>query len=446
MMIPTLIVAFIAFMVTLFSEHYPRTPKIPSHFTNLPAFAMDDLIDKGTAKELMQMFKEIKVFLNNINQSKAQGFKPTYPSIGEDQPISADGTCPYELLYPNNEKTACVFPERIDVGKHFILSGGFDGMKEPVEDMIHRVSSFAKYNFMGFIDNYPVVQQLFNNEKFLDSAKKVCPKEKQYLDAFQFNFIINVPGQSVALHIDAPYFWGASRFHFPQWLLASMAFSGLFQDKFIDQVQVVGYLHEWEEVKEDDGGEFVWYYNETSIGKVAPTYRSGTFVDGSKVIHASRVYRPNVKAPVLPKDQNCELVYKSDEKWVIECDGNEIIQYHTNDLRISVVYRARCFHDEEESKKYNKQLKLVGQENLNVEGGNLILDDVLDTFKADLVKKNIKTREEVDKLSRLELGELIMSTYIKYPLSPRSESFFPINYCALPLVLPWTNSILKFFC
>ena len=41
------------------------------------------------------------------------------------------------------------------------------------------------------------------------------------------------------MHLDAPYFWGASRVSVPQWLLVSMVFSGLFQDKFVDQVQVV---------------------------------------------------------------------------------------------------------------------------------------------------------------------------------------------------------------
>ena len=47
------------------------------------------------------------------------------------------------------------------------------------------------------------------------------------------------------LHIDAPYFLGASRFIYPQWLLAVMVMSGLFEEQFIHQVQVVAYFHEW---------------------------------------------------------------------------------------------------------------------------------------------------------------------------------------------------------
>ena len=37
-------------------------------------------------------------------------------------------------------------------------------------------------------------------------------------ERFQFNFILSVPGQTVALHLDSPYFLGATRFQVPQWL------------------------------------------------------------------------------------------------------------------------------------------------------------------------------------------------------------------------------------
>jgi hypothetical protein len=56
----------------------------------------------------------------------------------------------------------------------------------------------------------------------------------------QFNFIVNTPGQTVAHHVDGVYFWGATRFEFPQWLLAVMKFSGLWEDRFVNQVQTVG--------------------------------------------------------------------------------------------------------------------------------------------------------------------------------------------------------------
>lgn len=86
------------------------------------------------------------------------------------------------------------------------------------------------------VEQYPVVVKLFQQDKFQQAAKAICPANKQFLDPFQFNFIMQVPGQTVATHLDGGYFWGATRKEMPQWLLACMAFSGLFQDKFVDQV------------------------------------------------------------------------------------------------------------------------------------------------------------------------------------------------------------------
>ena len=93
------------------------------------------------------------------------------------------------------------------LGKHFILSGGCDGIKESYDQMIHRVTSFGRYNFFhdGFAEKHPVIGELFQDEKFLKLGRDVCPKDKQYLDPFQFNFIVQIPGQTVATHLDAPW-------------------------------------------------------------------------------------------------------------------------------------------------------------------------------------------------------------------------------------------------
>ena len=121
----------------------------------------------------------------------------------------------------------------------------------------------------------------------------------------------------MAVHLDAPYFWGASRYHFPQWLLVCMVFSDLFYQQFVHQVQVVGYLHQWrvgQDKKVGAGGEFVFFNKQkgeeidnkadasvsnsssssSSIhhlvtGEAIPYPLSGTLVDGSKVLHAAKV-------------------------------------------------------------------------------------------------------------------------------------------------------------
>jgi 2,4-dienoyl-CoA reductase-like NADH-dependent reductase (Old Yellow Enzyme family) len=63
------------------------------------------------------------------------------------------------------------------------------------------------------------------------------------------------------------------------------------------------------------------------------------------VLHAAKVYRPQAKAPHLDKDQTCALRYLGKERWAVLCDDRTVAEYAMKDLRIAIVYRARCFAD-----------------------------------------------------------------------------------------------------
>lgn len=157
-----------------------------------------------------------------MDQTRAAGFKPLYEHIGEGMAINAKGYCDHGFLFPSIDKTTCILPQRVDIGLllnvfstiiysyfslsglHYIMTGGLEGLKERYSDLIDRVSSFGRYTFFKDIDQYPAVKKLFSSESFLKSAEKVCPSQKSadgtvkpaYLDPFQFNFIIQVPGQT----------------------------------------------------------------------------------------------------------------------------------------------------------------------------------------------------------------------------------------------------------
>jgi hypothetical protein len=44
-------------------------------------------------------------------------------------------------------------------------------------------------------------------------------------------------------------------------------------------------------------------------------------VDGSKVMHAAKIFKPQVKAPHLPKDKSSNLVYVGEDNWELQIDG-----------------------------------------------------------------------------------------------------------------------------
>jgi len=406
----------------------PTRVSLPAHMINNPSVFLENLITPEQGDTLMNLAKEMKEF--PVNAADLKFYHTRHEHIGEAEPLPEDGICEHPYMIPSVNGTHCILPGRIDIGRHYILGGGVQGLKEPYEDIVSRLLSFGRYIFDP--SKYAVVDELFHAEHFQNAAKAVCPAEKQYLDPFQFNFIVQVPGQTVALHVDGVYFWGATRFQFPQWLLAVMQFSGLFQDKFIDQIQVVGYFHRWEPT-EERGGQFVyWDSEEVQPRTVPPKPLAGSIVDGSKTVHAATVYRPGVKAPRVNKSADLKLIYVGDDRWELLENGKVFQTYTTDDLRWTIVYRARCFANEEEAVRFKN---LPEEETMQ-------LEDVLNILKNDMIKRG--KMSENDTSSRLDLAITLMDEYIKYPLSP--NAIIPYNYCALPKLFPQLAPVLSWFC
>jgi hypothetical protein len=65
--------------------------------------------------------------------------------IGEAVPLTdAKEGCKHPFLVPNNNRTLCVLPGRIDIGRHFVLTGGLQGLKESHERLVSRILSFGR--------------------------------------------------------------------------------------------------------------------------------------------------------------------------------------------------------------------------------------------------------------------------------------------------------------
>lgn len=115
--------AFVSFVVITYLQFMPRS-NIPSHLLNLPALFIEELISPESFKDLNDLMREMKEFPSNMDDLRSIGFTPMHEHIGEAVPIEADGSCSHKYLAPNINRTHCILPQRIDVGKHFITTGG----------------------------------------------------------------------------------------------------------------------------------------------------------------------------------------------------------------------------------------------------------------------------------------------------------------------------------
>jgi len=86
--------------------------------------------------------------------AKAVGRVPIHEHIGEAEPM-IDGQCTHPFLVPDYNRTQCVIPGRLDVGRHFILTGGPEALREGYEGMVSRVSAFMRY--MWNLEDFPEV-------------------------------------------------------------------------------------------------------------------------------------------------------------------------------------------------------------------------------------------------------------------------------------------------
>jgi hypothetical protein len=431
---------------------FAKKADIPKQLQGHPVYYQKGLLSEQAGKDLLSLVRQEKEF-NTFAQDDAF-YKTTHAHIGEATPLGEDGKCAHPFLVPDVAKTMCLLPGRIDIAKHYILSGGIDGLKEDVETLSSRVQTFSRYYWStNGTFQHPVMKRLFEDQKFLTFAKSVCPKDKPVVEPFQVTTVVNIPGQTVPVHIDAPIFFGADRFHIPQWLLATMVFSDLFKDKFIDQVQVVAYFHEWSpEVKKDGnsrGGNFKYWDDDSGNAKTVEALPlSGSSMDGSKTLHTATtyMYKKGVKPPKIDKSARNLLKYapsaSGEHKWELVSNDQPLATYTEDDLRFSAVYRARCFRDEAEKERFHNQRR--PEDMLPMEG-------ILDTLIENAVKKRLTklTVEQFKGLDRFSMAMELMDCYVKYPASP--NALFPFNYCAAkamfaPTIRPFTDRFFNLIC
>ncbi|KNC47277.1 uncharacterized protein AMSG_03707 [Thecamonas trahens ATCC 50062] len=341
--------------------------------------------------------------------------------MGEGQPLRDDGSCAHGYMVPDKTNTKCVFPARLDIGRHYILSGGRGGFKESYESLVSRMLSFNKFLFTSddSLTSMPEFRTLFESKGYRDGAAGVCDLgvDNPIVEPFQLAIIVQIPGQQVPMHFDAPWFWGATRFDLPIWLLVAMQWSELWEDRRIRQVQGVAYIHDWPENKVNGGAFF--YYPEGPGGKVKvfnATRNAGIILDGSKQVHGTDAFRPTATdLPILKRADANKLVFRGDATWdVVTRSGDVVATYKTSDLRVSLVWRGLCFRDQahlDEWNAYDEKLELA---------------DILATFVADLRSRG-RLAADAPAPQGLDLALMILNEYVLYPFP---NSWMPYNYSA----------------
>jgi hypothetical protein len=350
---------------------------------------------------------------------------------GESVPLG-DPACSHPYLAPNRERGQCTMPSRIDVARHFLMTGGRGGYKETYERLVSRVLAPLGYVFDKF--DTPDMQLLFNSSTYVEHARDVC-QGRTHFDPFQLNLILVLPGQDLPMHWDVPWFWGADRTTMPQWLLVVMEQSGLFASRSVPQIQGVAWLHggpanlyyansTGRKAPGEDGGSFFFFPQGPSGPSITvpSAYNHAIVLDGCRVVHGVDRYRPDADLPVLKKTDRTELDHVGGGVWHLKVNGTVIREYRSEDLRISLAWRARCFRDADEQKRWKSAEKLS-------------VATVLDTLEADLRVRGVLKPSE-PRPAPIDFAVMLLKEYARYPIDNGSKAWIPYNYCMAERYLP----------
>ena len=252
------------------------------------------------------------------------------------------------------------------------------------------------------------------------------------------------------MHLDIPYFWHATRYAFPQWLLLVMQDSGLFAVQRLPQVQALVYVHDWRVDNMTDpeqfkrfGGEFVIYPSGPSYPpKVYPaTPRSAIFCDGSEVVHGTSTFRPEIEPHPFDKDKPSVMRWDGQESvWrLFEGEQPTEIAYSWQEVRASIAYRGWCFSDKE----------VMDHWDATEWSGDWELEDVMAILQRDLVnERKAISLEKWKQMDPYDQAMLLMKTYIQLPRPVMSKIGY--NYCLYFAVLPdlggLTQMVESLFC
>ena len=220
----TLLLSYTPLLYRNLVRQQPRSPPAKSR-------VLDNFFGEDLQAKIIMKFKQVGPFETAIDDQTSK-----YQSFGEHMPRNPDGSCPHPFLVPFKRNTSqCILVARMDVGRHQLLTGGWEGLKDTLERQTTRMTIFEKYWWDAL--NEPEFQELVNHPSFQDAAKDICGKDFPVVQPYEMLLALQPPGSVSPMHLDSAFYTGASRFLFPLWLLVAMEESGLYADRRIPQVR-----------------------------------------------------------------------------------------------------------------------------------------------------------------------------------------------------------------
>ncbi len=294
--------------------------------------------------------------------------------------------------------------QRHDSLVNFIRTGGRLGRDEPPRALAVRTSYFREEYAYGTQVRIEGIEPFLHHDAFVDAARRVHGRPVIEPAIAYANLM--VPGQELAVHTDVPEFRGCNRKAVPQWLLAVMHHSGLFDEWRMPIATGIAWFHDC------DGGALAYWPDGAASPPAthAARFNTAMVLDTDTVFHGVDRIAAVAADDLPPLRPGMVLAPVGGGEWIVRAGDNDpvirdriepIARYDWNDLRFSVSWKAYCFRDDAERDSWRDH------------ADDLSLDAVVDRLVADLRDRG---RVDGDVARTPELGLLMIDEYIRFPV------------------------------
>jgi hypothetical protein len=222
--------------------------------------------------------------------------------------------------------------------------------------------------------------------------------DAELVEPFKCILNINPPTPEGAPHVDLPVYRGMQSPGTPPWLLMNMTYSGLFNDWLAPVASGLAWFYRGE-----GGGLEYWPDGPKAASRieVTPLWNVGLMSDNDFMWHRVCAIGPEAEQSRLEGQLRASdtLHNLGGDNWEIRDQDRVVCAFGPDQLRISLLWKARVFSDGAHRASFDDQ------------GMNLTPEQVVDVYLDDLAGRGIRMRRPSNPLDDKEWREALQTTY-----------------------------------
>lgn len=270
------------------------------------------------------------------------------------------------------------FAASLDAYKEAARTGSPDAVGVMVEDELMTMPIFRGDWVSSHEVHVADIESVLHNERLIQAAREVFDADIVRPLIVYSNLTAPMPRNKK--HTDVPTFRGVERSQYPAWVVWSMAASGQFERWRVKVATAVAWFYD------GPNGGFSYWPDGGASPEVTIEPPSNTAVVGDNDFMYHRVEKVgDGRIAMVPIDS---LLSYDDvaSRWGIAKGDREFGTFERDDIRISISWKAECFHDAEDARVHDEHLD------------DLTFDQVLDTWRADCAARGVALPETSDPL------------------------------------------------